>query len=829
MKHEGGPHRVQRVPVTESQGRIHTSSATVTVLPEAEEVEVDIDPNDLQIDVYRSSGPGGQSVNTTDSAVRITHKPTGLVVAMQDEKSQIQNRAKALQVLRSRLLKLEQDRQAAELSDARKGQVGGGGRSEKIRTYNFKENRVTDHRIGLTLYKLDKVLAGELDEVIDALVADEQTRRPQRERSDAALARTCATSLARAGGRRASTTPTQEVRWIVEQASGLTGGRAGVAARRRWPTSGRPPPSTRWSAGGRRGSRCSTCSASWGFRTLDLLVDRAGADPAAGDRGGRRARHRRGAASGGRVGRPRHRLGRDRPVARRRALARRRGVGHRRVGRRAGRRPGQPRRPRPPGRGGAPGRGRLVRRAARRAARRRSTSSWPTRPTCPTARCSPARWRDWEPAAALVRRRRRARGHSSAIVAEAPDLAAARRRARGRDRRDQGDAVRRPGPTRPASPRSPSTRTSPAATAPSSPALVLTDASMAAPLHRRRRPTIPTASSTRSWRRCSPGEVVVLPTDTVYGLAALAGRRGGHGRSCSTLKGRADGDADRGAVRRRAPGGGRWSTRRTRRSSAAVRRALVAGPADAGAAAAGRASSSTSASRTTTVGVRVPDHPARAHGRRAGRAARRHQRQPPRRADRPSRPRRRCWRSARACAVVVDGGPLEGRASTVVDTTHAPLARPPRGPAPRRRDRRHRPDPACSDARHGSAERRRVDWSACEPIAGLRRSGFMTRSGYDRSKAPSGRRSALRPAELLGDQRLRAGRRRSWCPRPAGRRPAGRRPGRSRAAVAVVHARSTTRRRSGRRAPRRASRRGRASTSACGRRGGTAWPGGSVL
>jgi peptide chain release factor 1 len=177
MNQEGGPHRVQRVPVTESQGRVHTSSATVTVLPEAEEVEVDIDPNDLQVDVYRSSGPGGQSVNTTDSAVRVTHKPTGLVVAMQDEKSQIQNRAKAMQVLRSRLLKLEQDRQAAELSAERRGQVGGGGRSEKIRTYNYKENRLTDHRIGLTLYKLDKVLAGELDEVVDALAAAEQTRR----------------------------------------------------------------------------------------------------------------------------------------------------------------------------------------------------------------------------------------------------------------------------------------------------------------------------------------------------------------------------------------------------------------------------------------------------------------------------------------------------------------------------------------------------------------------------------------------------------------------------------------------------------------------------
>jgi peptide chain release factor 1 len=178
MKHEAGPHRVQRVPVTEAQGRIHTSSATVTVMPEAEEVEVDIDERDLQVDVYRSSGPGGQSVNTTDSAVRITHKPTGIVVSMQDEKSQIQNRAKAMQVLRSRILKQEQDRQAAEASETRRGQTGGGGRSEKIRTYNYKENRVTDHRIpGLTRYNLDKVLAGELDEISDALVQDEQARR----------------------------------------------------------------------------------------------------------------------------------------------------------------------------------------------------------------------------------------------------------------------------------------------------------------------------------------------------------------------------------------------------------------------------------------------------------------------------------------------------------------------------------------------------------------------------------------------------------------------------------------------------------------------------
>jgi len=177
MKHEGGPHRVQRVPVTESQGRIHTSSATVTVLPEAEEVEVQIDPNDLDIQVYRSTGPGGQSVNTTDSAVRITHKPTRTVVAMQDEKSQLQNKAKAMQVLRARLLKAEQDRQAAEQSQQRRGQVGGGGRSEKIRTYNYKDNRVTDHRIGLTLKKLDRVLQGELDDLVDALVADERARQ----------------------------------------------------------------------------------------------------------------------------------------------------------------------------------------------------------------------------------------------------------------------------------------------------------------------------------------------------------------------------------------------------------------------------------------------------------------------------------------------------------------------------------------------------------------------------------------------------------------------------------------------------------------------------
>lgn len=177
LQHEGGPHRVQRVPVTESQGRIHTSSATVTVLPEADEVDIEIDPADLQIDVYRSSGPGGQSVNTTDSAVRVTHLPTGIVVSMQDEKSQLQNKERALRVLRSRLLRAEQERQAAAASDARRAQVGGGGRSEKVRTYNFKENRVTDHRIGLTLYQLDRVLAGELEEISDALVQDARARQ----------------------------------------------------------------------------------------------------------------------------------------------------------------------------------------------------------------------------------------------------------------------------------------------------------------------------------------------------------------------------------------------------------------------------------------------------------------------------------------------------------------------------------------------------------------------------------------------------------------------------------------------------------------------------
>ena len=174
FKHEGGTHRVQRVPETESQGRIHTSTATVAVLPEAEDVEVQINGGDLQIDVYRSSGPGGQSVNTTDSAVRITHKPTGLVVSMQDEKSQLQNRDKAMRVLRARLYEQELAAQQAEVAQSRRSQVGSGERSEKIRTYNFPQDRVTDHRVKLTKGEVARVLGGELDDFSNALEAEEK-------------------------------------------------------------------------------------------------------------------------------------------------------------------------------------------------------------------------------------------------------------------------------------------------------------------------------------------------------------------------------------------------------------------------------------------------------------------------------------------------------------------------------------------------------------------------------------------------------------------------------------------------------------------------------
>jgi peptide chain release factor 1 len=177
LKYESGVHRVQRVPETESQGRIHTSAATVAVLPEVDDVEVDLDPNDVRVDVYRSSGHGGQSVNTTDSAVRLTHIPTGLVVTCQDEKSQIKNKDKAFGVLRARLYDMQQQQQHDELSETRKSQVGSGDRSERIRTYNFPQGRVSDHRIGMTIYRLDGFLDGDIDEIVDALTTGDQAEK----------------------------------------------------------------------------------------------------------------------------------------------------------------------------------------------------------------------------------------------------------------------------------------------------------------------------------------------------------------------------------------------------------------------------------------------------------------------------------------------------------------------------------------------------------------------------------------------------------------------------------------------------------------------------
>ena len=275
LEHEGGPHRVQRVPVTESQGRIHTSSAAVAVLPEAEEVDVAIDPSDLKVDVYRSTGPGGQSVNTTDSAVRITHIPTGIVVAMQDEKSQIQNRAKAMTVLRSRLLKAEQDRQAAEVSAQRRSQVGGGGRSEKIRTYNYKENRVTDHRIKLTLHKLDRVLMGDLDELTDALDGRQAGQTARRGMMPVVTELTSRQLVEAATSRLGSGA---EARWIVEHtlaADGCPNSSLLSVSRLDEPV----PPSASVlveSLVARRqaGEPLQYVLGVWPFRTLELAVDR---------------------------------------------------------------------------------------------------------------------------------------------------------------------------------------------------------------------------------------------------------------------------------------------------------------------------------------------------------------------------------------------------------------------------------------------------------------------------------------------------------------------------------------------------------------------------
>jgi peptide chain release factor 1 len=180
LKYESGVHRVQRVPATEQQGRVHTSAVTVAVLPEADEVEIQIDPKDIRIDTFCSSGPGGQSVNTTYSAVRITHLPTGMVVSCQDEKSQIKNRAKAMRVLRSRLYEMKLQEQQQQITEERRSQIGSGDRSEKIRTYNFPQNRLTDHRIGLTLHQLDRIMDGKIDDVIDALISYHQAEKLKR-------------------------------------------------------------------------------------------------------------------------------------------------------------------------------------------------------------------------------------------------------------------------------------------------------------------------------------------------------------------------------------------------------------------------------------------------------------------------------------------------------------------------------------------------------------------------------------------------------------------------------------------------------------------------
>ena len=277
MKHEAGTHRVQRVPVTESQGRVHTSSATVLVIPEADEVEVDVDDNDLRIDTYRASGPGGQSVNTMDSAVRITHLPTGVVVSMQDEKSQLKNKDKALRVLKSRLLQLEQEKADAEAAALRGSQVGSGDRSEKIRTYNYKENRVTDHRIGLTIHKLDRIVAGDLDEISDALIAEERRRQLEDDECATAIPRLRISKAPSPGPNFSQRPPpaSNERGWSRPLSTPVASSKRSPAASRAsstvCSTPRRPcaasPRSTDWSPAARTASPSSTSSAGGDFVT----------------------------------------------------------------------------------------------------------------------------------------------------------------------------------------------------------------------------------------------------------------------------------------------------------------------------------------------------------------------------------------------------------------------------------------------------------------------------------------------------------------------------------------------------------------------------------
>ena len=338
FKYEGGTHRVQRVPETESQGRIHTSTATVAVLPEAEEVEVEVDPNDLQIDVYRSSGPGGQSVNTTDSAVRITHEPTGIVVSMQDEKSQLQNKDKAMRVLRARLLERELAEQQAKIASERKAQVGSGERSEKVRTYNFPQGRVTDHRIKLTSHNLDGVLGGELGEFTDALAAEEKRRRLEAGRRAGRPApaedqrRGQRRRCARGGDRRAARRPGSRARASTPSCcSPRRPGRSGPAL---VADPGGEVAPARGAALRRDGAAAAAARAGrlhprpQGLPPHRARGRPAGPDPPPGDRAAGRAGARARAGSGARR---RHRVGRHRPRRRRRA-ARLRGDRDRHLG-----------------------------------------------------------------------------------------------------------------------------------------------------------------------------------------------------------------------------------------------------------------------------------------------------------------------------------------------------------------------------------------------------------------------------------------------------------------------------------------------------------------